>query len=49
MICRGDALLRNPSNEAIAECLGFNAAVESTHLRDVVVVGAGQSGRAADI
>jgi thioredoxin reductase (NADPH) len=49
MICRGDAVLRNPSNEAIAECLGFNAAVESTHLRDVVVVGAGPSGLAAAV
>jgi thioredoxin reductase (NADPH) len=49
MICRGDAVLRNPSNEAIADCLGFNAAIESTHLRDVVVVGAGPSGLAAAV
>jgi thioredoxin reductase (NADPH) len=49
MICRGDAVLRNPSNEAIADCLGFNAAIERTHLRDVVIVGAGPSGLAAAV
>jgi thioredoxin reductase (NADPH) len=49
LICRGDAVLRNPSNEAIADCLGFNAAIERTHLRDVVVVGAGPSGLAAAV
>ena len=25
LICRGDAVLRNPSNQQIADCLGFNA------------------------
>ena len=39
LICRGDALLKNPTNEAIADCLGFNAAIETTHQRDVLVVG----------
>ena len=29
LICRGDAVLRNPTNEAIADCLGFNAAIET--------------------
>jgi thioredoxin reductase (NADPH) len=49
LICRGDALLRNPSNEKIADCLGFNDAIERTHLRDVLVVGAGPSGLAAAV
>ncbi len=49
MICRGDALLKNPTNQAIADCLGFNAAIETTHLRDVLVVGAGPSGLAAAV
>ncbi|HWW84826.1 MAG TPA: FAD-dependent oxidoreductase, partial [Vicinamibacterales bacterium] len=49
LICRADAVLRNPSNEKIADCLGFNAAVERTHVRDVVVVGAGPSGLAAAV
>jgi thioredoxin reductase (NADPH) len=49
LICRGDAVLRNPSNHAIADCLGFNDAIERTHLRDVLVVGAGPSGLAAAV
>jgi thioredoxin reductase (NADPH) len=49
MICRGEAVLRNPSNKAIADCLGFNDAIERTHVRDVLVVGAGPSGLAAAV
>ena len=49
LICRGDALLKNPTNEAISDCLGFNAAIETTHQRDVLVVGAGPSGLAAAV
>jgi thioredoxin reductase (NADPH) len=49
LICRGDALLKNPSNKAIADCLGFNQAIEPTHQRDVLVVGAGPSGLAAAV
>ncbi len=49
LICRGDAVLRNPSNQQIAEHLGFNAMVDPTQLRDVVVVGAGPAGLAAAV
>ena len=49
LICRGDAVLRNPSNRQIADCLGFNDAVDQTHLRDLVIVGAGPSGLAAAV
>ena len=49
MICRGDAVLRNPSNQQIAECLGFNDAIDQTHLRDLVIVGAGPAGLAAAV
>jgi thioredoxin reductase (NADPH) len=49
LICRGDAVLRNPSNQQIAECLGFNDSIDQTHLRDVVIVGAGPSGLAAAV
>src|SRR5438477_3410310 len=49
LICRGDAVLRNPGNAKIAECLGFNDAIDQTHLRDVVVVGAGPAGLAAAV
>ena len=44
LICRGRMILRNPSNQAIADCLGFNAAIEVTKPRDVIIVGAGPSG-----
>jgi thioredoxin reductase (NADPH) len=49
LICRGDAILRNPSNQRIAECLGFNDAIEPTHVRDVIIVGAGPAGLAAAV
>ncbi len=49
LICRGDAVLRNPNNQRIAECLGFNDAIEQTHVRDVVIVGAGPAGLAAAV
>jgi thioredoxin reductase (NADPH) len=49
LICRGDAVLRNPSNRQIAECLGFNDAIDRTHVRDLVVVGAGPAGLAAAV
>ena len=49
LICRGDAVLKNPSNEAIAKCLGFNASITCGKVRDVVVVGAGPSGLAAAV
>jgi thioredoxin reductase (NADPH) len=49
VICRGTEVLRNPSNEKIANCLGFNAAIDRAHMRDVVVVGAGPAGLAAAV
>jgi thioredoxin reductase (NADPH) len=49
LICRGQMVLRNPTNRQIADCLGFNDAIDHTHVRDVVVVGAGPSGLAAAV
>jgi thioredoxin reductase (NADPH) len=49
LICRGETVLRNPTNQQIADCLGFNAAIDQTHMRDVVIVGAGPSGLAAAV
>ena len=45
----GEAVLRRPSNKEIADSLGFNDAIDQTHVRDVVVVGAGPSGLAAAV
>src|SRR6267142_485987 len=49
LVCRGDVVLRNPDNKRIAECLGFNEAIDQTQLRDVVVIGAGPAGLAAAV
>jgi thioredoxin reductase (NADPH) len=49
LICRGDAVLRNPSNQQIAECLGFNENIDRTVVRDLVIVGAGPAGLAAAV
>ena len=49
LICRGDVVLRNPSNQQIAECLGFNATIDPAQLRDLVIVGAGPAGLAAAV
>jgi thioredoxin reductase (NADPH) len=49
LICRGQVVLRDPTNQQIADCLGFNEAIDQTHLRDLVIVGAGPSGLAAAV
>src|SRR2546423_4304505 len=49
LICRNTAVLRNPTNRDIADCLGFNASIDQTHTRDVVIVGAGPAGLAAAV
>lgn len=49
MICRGDAVLRNPSNQKIADCLGFNNATDSTRVADLAIIGAGPAGLAAAV
>ncbi len=49
LICRGEVVLRNPTNQQIADCLGFNEAIDQTHVRDLVIVGAGPSGLAAAV
>jgi len=49
LVCRGEVVLKNPSNQEIADCLGFNRAIDRVHTRDVVIVGAGPSGLAAAV
>jgi thioredoxin reductase (NADPH) len=49
LICRGEVVLRNPTNQEIAECLGFNEVIDQTQIRDVVIVGAGPAGLAAAV
>src|SRR3954469_21848038 len=49
VICRGKSVLKNPTNEAVADCLGFNTAIDALHVRDLIIVGAGPSGLAAAV
>lgn len=49
VICRGDVVLRNPTIQQIADCLGFNKPIDQTQIHDVVIVGAGPAGLAAAV
>src|SRR6202041_1827321 len=49
VICNNTRVLRNPSPKEIAECLGFNSSIDESHVRDLVVVGAGPAGLAAAV
>jgi len=49
LICRGERTLPNPTNQAIADCLGFNATIDETKLRDLLIIGAGPAGLAAAV
>jgi thioredoxin reductase (NADPH) len=49
VVCRGERVLKNPTNSEVAECLGFNPTLDSTAVRDLVVVGAGPGGLAAAV
>ena len=49
LICRGQYVLRNPTNEEIADCLGFNSSIDESEIRDVTIVGAGPAGLSAAV
>jgi thioredoxin reductase (NADPH) len=49
LICRGTAVLRNPTNEEITNCLGFNEGIDQAHVRELIIVGAGPAGLAAAV
>lgn len=49
LICRGTTVMRNPSVQEVADCLGFNNPIDESQVRDVIVVGAGPSGLAAAV
>jgi thioredoxin reductase (NADPH) len=49
LICRGQLVLRNPGNQQIADCLGFNESIDQTQVRDLIIIGAGPSGLAAAV
>jgi thioredoxin reductase (NADPH) len=49
VICRGEIVLRNPSNRDIADCLGYNDPIDPLQMHDAVIVGAGPAGLAAAV
>ncbi len=49
VICRGTVVLKNPTNEQIAECLTLNEPVDQEHIHDLLVIGAGPAGLAAAV
>ncbi|MGB0008877.1 MAG: FAD-dependent oxidoreductase [Candidatus Sulfotelmatobacter sp.] len=49
VICNNRTVLRSPSIQELARCLGLNAHITPSELRDVVIVGAGPSGLAAAV
>jgi thioredoxin reductase (NADPH) len=49
VICRGELVLRNPSNPEVAKCFGLNAGIDEDAVYDLIVVGAGPSGLAAAV
>src|SRR5450755_1455387 len=49
VICNGVNVLRNPTTQELADCLGFNAGIDKSQVRDVIIVGAGPSGLAAAV
>ena len=48
-ICNGRDILRNPTIQQLADCLGLNANVDQSAVRDLIIVGGGPSGLAAAV
>lgn len=49
LICRGELVLRSPTNSEVAKCLGLNEMIDPAQVWDVVVIGAGPAGLAAAV
>jgi thioredoxin reductase (NADPH) len=49
VICNNKTVLRSPSIQELARCLGLNANITASEIRDLVIVGAGPSGLAAAV
>ncbi len=49
VVCNGEKVLRSPSAQQLADCLGFNANIDQSQVRDLIIVGAGPSGLAAAV
>jgi thioredoxin reductase (NADPH) len=49
VICNNRTVLRSPSIQELARCLGLNAHITAAEVKDLVIVGAGPSGLAAAV
>ncbi|HUB77341.1 MAG TPA: FAD-dependent oxidoreductase [Bryobacteraceae bacterium] len=49
VICNTRGVLRNPSIQQLAGCLGFNSTIDKSQVRDLIIVGAGPAGLAAAV
>ena len=49
VVCNARSVLRNPSIQELAECIGLNSAIDESQIRDLIIVGAGPSGLAAAV
>ena len=49
VICRGTLVLKNPTVEKLADCLGLNPTLDRTQIWDVVIIGAGPAGLGAAV
>ena len=49
VICRGTLVLRNPTIQQVADCLGLNPKIDRTAVCDLVIIGAGPAGLGAAV
>ncbi|MGB0036144.1 MAG: FAD-dependent oxidoreductase [Candidatus Acidiferrales bacterium] len=49
IVCQNRSVLRNPTIQKLADCLGFNSSIDESQVRDLIIVGAGPSGLAAAV
>jgi thioredoxin reductase (NADPH) len=49
IICSGATVLRNPTNQKLADCLGFTGRLDQSRVYDVAIVGAGPAGLASAV
>jgi thioredoxin reductase (NADPH) len=49
VICTAKYVLKNPTIQELAKCVGLNVAVDETQVRDLIIVGAGPAGLAAAV
>ena len=49
VVCNNRTVLRSPSIQELARCLGLNAHITASELRDLAIVGAGPAGLAAAV